>query len=113
MLKLLVGALLTITAVNAVAGNMYIYKDKEGKTLLTTVNPSGSLVPNVEVTEFDENDKVTKIKRYNVRQVRKATAQSGDYSPEAYESKFTFIDEKNYSDKRNITYKSNGVQIGE
>ena len=113
MVKLLISTLLFLAAANSMAGNMYIYKDKEGKTLLTTVNPSGSLVPNVEVTEFDENDKVTKIKRYNVRQVRKATAQSGDYSPEAYESKFTFIDEKNYSDKRNITYKSNGVQIGE
>ena len=113
MVKLLAGALLALTAVNSVAGNLYIYKDKDGKVLTTIVNPSGGLVPNVKVTEFDENDKVTKIRRYNVKQVRKATAQSGDYSPEAYESKFTFIDEKNYSDKRNITYKSNGVQIGE
>lgn len=40
MVKLLVGALLALTAVNSVAGNMYVYKDKGGQVLLTNVNPS-------------------------------------------------------------------------
>lgn len=40
MVKLLVSALLTLTTASAVAGNMYIYKDKQGKTLLVNVNPS-------------------------------------------------------------------------
>ena len=42
MVKLLVSALLALTAVNALAGNMYIYKDKGGQVLLTNVNPSGN-----------------------------------------------------------------------
>lgn len=115
MFKLLVSALLALSASNVIAGTMYIYKDKEGQVLLTNVN-TGKLEPNVKVTEFDENDKVSKVKRYNVRQVRKATAKSNDYSPEAYESKFTFIDEKVYRDKspeRNILYRSNGNIVSE
>ena len=40
MLKLLVATLIALTAANTMAGNMYIYKDKEGKTLLVNVNPS-------------------------------------------------------------------------
>ena len=40
MVKLLVSALLTLTTASAVAANMYIYKDKQGKTLLVNVNPS-------------------------------------------------------------------------
>lgn len=40
MVKLLVGTVLALTAASTVAGNMYIYKDKEGKTLLVNVNPS-------------------------------------------------------------------------
>lgn len=40
MVKLLVSVLLTLTTASAVAGNMYIYKDKQGKTLLVNVNPS-------------------------------------------------------------------------
>lgn len=115
MFKLGVSVLLALSASNVIAGTMYIYKDKEGQVLLTNVN-TGKLEPNVKVTEFDENDKVSKVKRYNVRQVRKATAKSNDYSPEAYESKFTFIDEKVYRDKtpeRNILYKSNGNIVSE
>lgn len=40
MVKLLVSVLLTLTTASAVAGDMYIYKDKQGKTLLVNVNPS-------------------------------------------------------------------------
>jgi hypothetical protein len=40
MVKLLVSALLTLTTASAVAADMYIYKDKQGKTLLVNVNPS-------------------------------------------------------------------------
>lgn len=42
MIRLLVSALLALTAANALAGNMYIYKDKGGQVLLTNVNPSGN-----------------------------------------------------------------------
>lgn len=42
MVKILVGALLVLTAAHAVAGNMYIYKDKDGKVLAVNVNPSSS-----------------------------------------------------------------------
>lgn len=48
MIRLLVGVVLALTAVNVTAGKMYIYKDKSGKVLLTSVNPSG------------ESDKFTK-----------------------------------------------------
>lgn len=42
IVKILVGSLLALSAANAIAGNMDIYKDKEGKVLLTNVNQSGN-----------------------------------------------------------------------
>lgn len=42
MVKILVGALLVLTTAHTVAGNMYIYKDKDGKVLAVNVNPSSS-----------------------------------------------------------------------
>lgn len=42
IVKILVGSLLALSAANAVAGNMDIYKNKEGKVLLTNVNQSGN-----------------------------------------------------------------------
>lgn len=41
-MKLLVGSLLALSAVNAVGANMHIYKDKSGKVLQVNVSPSGS-----------------------------------------------------------------------
>ena len=55
MLKLLVGALLALTAANSVAGNMYIYKDKGGQVLLTSVNLSSN---------FDKFTKKVKVTYY-------------------------------------------------
>ena len=52
MTRLLVGAVLALTAVNVIAGNMYIYKDKGGQVLLTNVNPSGN---------FDKFTKTVKV----------------------------------------------------
>jgi len=40
ILKIVISSLLALSAANVLAGNMYIYKDKEGKTLLVNVNPS-------------------------------------------------------------------------
>lgn len=42
MVKILVGALLVLTAVNTMARNMYIYKDKDGNVVTVNVNPSSS-----------------------------------------------------------------------
>lgn len=35
------GSLLALSAVNAIAANTYIYKDKDGQVLKTNINPSG------------------------------------------------------------------------
>ena len=60
MIRLLVGAVLALTAANVLAGNMYMYKDKNGQVLLTTVNPSGNSKapikkPNANVTFVDSS----------------------------------------------------------
>jgi hypothetical protein len=55
MVKLLVGALLALTAANSMAGNLYIHKDQGGQVLLTNVNPSGGFnkfTNKVEVTYY-------------------------------------------------------------
>lgn len=43
MIKILVGSLLVLSATNAIAAEMYIYKSKSGSALLTNVSPSSSL----------------------------------------------------------------------
>lgn len=53
MFKLWIGALLALTAVNSIAGNMYAYKDKGGQVLLTKVTPNG------EFNKFTKKVKVT------------------------------------------------------
>ena len=64
MIKLLVGALLVLTTVSAVAGNTYVYKDKGGQVLLTNVNPSGNydkFTKKVKVTYYvDKNNEANK-----------------------------------------------------
>ena len=67
MVKLLVGALLALTAANSVAGNLYIYKDKGGQVLLNNVNPSGNFdkfTKKVEVTYYKapKNTNTTAVK---------------------------------------------------
>ncbi len=57
MVKLLVCSLLALTAANAIAGEMYIYKSKSGQELLTnTSKPSG---------DFDQFNKKVKTTYYN------------------------------------------------
>ena len=58
MVKLLVSALLALTAANALAGNMYIYKNKGGEVLLTNVNPSGknNNIVSVKTTYFHSDN---------------------------------------------------------
>lgn len=58
MIKLLVGALLALSAFNVIAGNMYIYKDKENQVLLTNVNPSGrnNNIISVKTTYFHSDN---------------------------------------------------------
>ena len=77
MVKLLVSALLALTAANALAGNMYIYKDKGGQTLLTNVNPSGN---------FDKF--VKKVKKsnqtQNVSYGMSSNSNSTSYANSAY-----------------------------
>ena len=69
MLKLLVGALLALTAANSVAGNMYIYKDKGGQVLLTSVNPSGN---------FDKFTKKVKVTYYRDDKAIKSNQNQAD-----------------------------------
>ena len=42
ILKIVISSVLALTAVNAVAGNMYLYKDKGGQVKLTNINSTGN-----------------------------------------------------------------------
>lgn len=53
--RLILSALFSMLAVNANAGNMYVYKDKGGQVLLSNVNPSNN---------FDKFTKEVKVKYY-------------------------------------------------
>lgn len=50
ILRIVISSLLALTAANAVAGNMYLYKDKGGQVKLTNINSTGN---------FDKFTKVT------------------------------------------------------
>lgn len=61
MVKILISTLLVLTSANALAGNMYIYKDKGGQVLLTNVNPSidvnaEKFTKKIKVTYYKDND---------------------------------------------------------
>lgn len=58
-----IGFLLSLLALNASAGNMYVYKDKGGQVLLNNVNPSNN---------FDKFTKEVKVKYY-----RDSSTESG------------------------------------
>lgn len=67
ILKIVLGSLLALSAANAISGNMYIYKDKAGKTLLTSVNPSGNLdkfTKKVKTTYYENDSLVTTNNSY-------------------------------------------------
>lgn len=95
MIKLLVGALLVLTTVSAVAGNTYVYKDKGGQVLLTNVNPSGNFdkfTKKVKVT-YHRNDKATKSNQsqtdsemQNVSYGTSSNSNSASYANSAYDA---------------------------
>ena len=78
MVKLLVGALLTLTAANSVAGNITIYKDKSGEVLLTSVNPSGN---------FDKFTKKVKVTDYRDDKAIKSNQNQADLKEQNADSK--------------------------
>ena len=69
MIKLLVGALLALTAANSIAGSMYISKDNDGQVLLTSVNPSGN---------FDKFTKKVKVPDYRDDKAIKSNQNQAD-----------------------------------
>lgn len=95
MLKLLVGPLIALTAANSIAGNMYIYKDKGGQVLLTSVNPSGNFdkfTKKVKVTYY-RDDKAIKSnqnqadsKEQNVSHNTSSNSNSSSYANSAYDA---------------------------
>lgn len=67
MVKILVGTLLALTAANALAGNLYIYKEKDGQPLLSNVtSPSKKLEPTkkVKATYYKDGALVTTYSTY-------------------------------------------------
>jgi hypothetical protein len=80
MVKLLVGALLALTAANSMAGNLYIYKDKDGKVLATNVDTSSNFdkfTKKVNVTYYKDDvpssssNTAKKAKTYTASEVSK------------------------------------------
>ena len=96
MVKLLVSALLALTAANALAGNMYIYKDKGGQVLLTNVNPSGNydkFSKTVKTTYYKDNrayrdskpnQKQTDSAKQDVSYGTSSSSNSDSYKNSAY-----------------------------
>lgn len=96
MVKLLVSALLALTAANALAGNMYIYKDKGGQVLLTNVNPSGNydkFTKTVKTTYYKDNrayrdsksnQKQTDSAKQDVSYGKSSNSNSDSYANSAY-----------------------------
>lgn len=71
MVKLLVGALLALTAANSIAGSMYISKDKDGQVSLAKITPisnSNKFTKNVIVTKYS-NNVAKKPKTYTTSEV--------------------------------------------
>jgi hypothetical protein len=93
VVKLLIGSLLALTAANAVAGNMYIYKDKGGQVLLTHVNPTSDFdkfTKKVKVTYARDEDNIHKNKEIESSQKQTISygtsnsSNSADYANSAY-----------------------------
>lgn len=81
MTRLLIFSLLALTAANALAGNMYIYKDKGGQVLLTSVNPSGNFdkfTKKVKVTYY-KDDRVSDDSKSNQKQTNSGGIQNVSY----------------------------------
>jgi len=94
MIRLLVSALLALTAANALAGNMYMYKDKGGQVLLTNVNPSGNaekFTKKESVTYYkdsddyaNENKEGESNQRKSVTYSKSSNDDSSSYANSAY-----------------------------
>ena len=96
MTRLLIFSLLALTAANALAGNMYIYKDKGGQVLLTNVNPSGNfdkLNKKVKTTYYKDsrdyqdskpNQKQTDSAKQDVSYGTSSNSNSDSYANSAY-----------------------------
>jgi len=94
MIKLLVFSLLALNAANALAGNMYIYKDKGGQVLLTNVNPdvnAEKFTKKVKTTYYKDNDDYASEskegesnQRRNVTYGSSSNSNSASYSNSAY-----------------------------
>lgn len=52
MIKIISGFLLALTAINAFGGDMYVYKDEAGQTIITHVDSSNGYSDNQEVTSY-------------------------------------------------------------
>ena len=104
MIKILIGALLTLATANAVADNVFIYEDKghqvsnekavvgniyinkarDGQALLNHVSPSGNSIKKVKVT-YHKNSKGSKVsKMQNVSYGSSSNSDSASYADSAY-----------------------------
>lgn len=95
MVKVLISTLLALTTANALAGNMYIYKDKGGQVLLTNVNTSSDVdkfTKKVKVTYYRDgkaiksNQKQADSKEQNVSYGSSSNSASSSYANSAYDA---------------------------
>ena len=74
MIKVFVSALLFLIAADTVAGNMYIYKDKDRQVLLTKVNPSSNSYKLTHKTDAHIDSEITVAKK-SLMKARKQLAE--------------------------------------
>mgnify|MGYP000976155943 FL=1 len=74
MIKVFVSALLFLIAADTVAGNMYIYKDKDRQVLLTTVNQSSNSYKLTNKTDAHIDSEITVAKK-SLMKARKQLAE--------------------------------------
>ena len=75
-----VGVFLSLLAFNAIAGNMYIYKDKGGQVLLHNVNPSGNFdkfTKKVKVTYYKDTEEGRQDVEYKAQLAKKPAVAIG------------------------------------
>lgn len=75
-----IGFLLSLLALNASAGNMYVYKDKGGQVLLNNVNPSGNFdkfTKEVKVTYYKDSEEGKQEAKYEAQLSKKPNAAIG------------------------------------
>ena len=66
ILRIVISSLVALTAVNAVAGNMYLYKDKGGQVKLTNINSTGNFDKFTKVTNHSGSHSTPKKINKNV-----------------------------------------------